>query len=524
MRGWKKKVFAYVLAAVMGLSLAACGQSGKEYDDKSAYEELLQETEKKNEGLKAPESIPDEYFYQPEQGKEVFGGADLDLWRASKEQKEMAPWVSREDAEQELSWLLRLLRTYYGNYGRGGGDEAFEAAVKNVLEGFAGNDRMEWGAYGELLSEEFAFATEKDRHFSIGFTLAEESCLLGSQEVSFWKSGGKYYMDKECTKEIKKVGGKAPETYLRPSIGPEGEFTWYPYIVGKPGEQSRELEIEYAEETLFSQKTKKKTLSLTETDYLEGEGEADQEEKNKEKGNKESGIYQYEERDGIPWIKWNKFPLPEKDSAQEFIASASKIKTYPYAVIDLSDNGGGEERTLRGWFEEYTGRLHAPHFNMLERVKTEELLTEEEDREAREADREMYRQMGQTEENGYNVIRQKKREPLENSQQLFLVTSRRSASCAEMMTDSCRGIEHTVVIGADTWGCLSGDVTEFVWMPASGIPLSFGPRLFQWDDSYFKEGRGLAPDIYLTGENCEERLELFLDKYAEKEEEAADGQ
>ena len=122
------------------------------------------------------------------------------------------------------------------------------------------------------------------------------------------------------------------------------------------------------------------------------------------------------------------------------------------------------------------------------------------------------------------MIRPHNEKHIENAQRLFLVTSRRSASCAEMMTDSCRAIENTVVIGADTFGCLSGDVTEILWLPVSGVPVSFGASLYQWDEDYFKEGRGFSPDLYLTGKDCEERLELFLEKYEGEEEGKADGQ
>lgn len=512
MRRWKKKALAFALIMASVLSLAACGQSVKKYDDKSAYGEFLQETEKKNEGLSAPESIPDEYFYKAGQDKETFGGTDFDLWQTVKEQKEMAPWISKEDAEQELAWFLRLLRSYYGNYGRSGGDEAFEAAAGNVMKAFEGDRKKEFGEYEELLGREFAFAVENDRHFSIGFSTMEECCLLGNQEKSYWKNDGTYYMDKECTKEIEKIGGEAPEKYLRPSIGQEGELTWYPYMISDPGERSREIEIEYTEQKLFFKKTGKKTVRLAETDYEEDE----------EVSKKES--YRYEERGGIPWIKWNKFPRPERDSSQEFILSASKIKKYPYAVIDLSDNAGGEERTLGGWFEEYTGSLYMTHANVLRRMNKEELLTEEEDKKAYVEDEAMYLRMGQTEENGYKVIRPHNEKHIENAQRLFLVTSRRSASCAEMMTDSCRAIENTVVIGADTFGCLSGDVTEILWLPVSGVPVSFGASLYQWDEDYFKEGRGFSPDLYLTGKDCEERLELFLEKYEGEEEGKADGQ
>ncbi|MCB6202191.1 S41 family peptidase [Extibacter muris] len=511
MRRWKRKILAAVLVIASVLPLAACGQSVKKYDDKSAYEELLQETKKKNERLKAPEIIPDEYFYNAGQDKETFGGDDFALWRAAKEQKEMSPWISREEAEQELSWLLRLLRSYYGNYGRSGGDEAFEAAAVHVTEAFEGDLKKGFGEYEELLGREFAFAVDNDRHFSIGFSMTEEYSLLGNLEQSYWRNDGKYFMDKACTMEIKKIDGEDPETYLRPAIGQKGELTWYPYIIGGPGEHSREIEIEYTEQKLFFNKTRRKTVQLSETDYEGGEDVA------------QKDIYRYEERGGSPWIKWSQFPKPEREISQEFILAASKIKGHPYAVIDLSDNSGGEERTLGIWFEAYTGRLHTPHVNVLKRMKTEDLLTETEEKKAYEEDVAMFRRMGQTEENGYKVVRPGKQKPKENAQRLFLVTSRRSASCAEMMTDSCRDIGNTVVIGANTFGCLSGDVTETLALPLSGVPVSFGASLYQWDEDYFKEGRGLAPDLYLTGEDCEERLELFLNQYAKVEEGTTDG-
>ena len=96
---------------------------------------------------------------------------------------------------------------------------------------------------------------------------------------------------------------------------------------------------------------------------------------------------------------------------------------------------------------------------------------------------------------------------------VFVLTSRRTSSSAEAMTDALRNIENTVVIGTNTGGVLINMANYQMAMPYSGLFLQFGECLQNFEPSYFKESYGMEPDIYLTGENLSERLKKFFEKY-----------
>ena len=103
---------------------------------------------------------------------------------------------------------------------------------------------------------------------------------------------------------------------------------------------------------------------------------------------------------------------------------------------------------------------------------------------------------------------------LENKgKQIFVLTSRRTSSAAEAMTDALKNMENVVTIGVNTGGVLINMANYNMAMPYSGLFLQFGESLQYFDSSYFKEAYGIEPDIYLTGKNLEGRLEKFFELY-----------
>lgn len=117
-------------------------------------------------------------------------------------------------------------------------------------------------------------------------------------------------------------------------------------------------------------------------------------------------------------------------------------------------------------------------------------------------------------EDGYRV-RRPAEQYLERTEGPFLVvlTSRGTASAAEVFTDLTRDVGRSLVIGSNTSGCLTGSQTYLGYLPWSGTELAWGLDLFLWPEGYFQEGVGLEPDVYLTGPDQEERLEQFLRRY-----------
>ena len=97
---------------------------------------------------------------------------------------------------------------------------------------------------------------------------------------------------------------------------------------------------------------------------------------------------------------------------------------------------------------------------------------------------------------------------------LFVLTARHTASAAEAFTDLMHNLQNVVTIGTNTGGVLTNGANYGISLPYSGLFFQFGECLFYWDPAYFQEGAGRTPDVYLTGDRLNERLELFLTRYA----------
>lgn len=86
-------------------------------------------------------------------------------------------------------------------------------------------------------------------------------------------------------------------------------------------------------------------------------------------------------------------------------------------------------------------------------------------------------------------------------------------SAGEGLVHALTNVENTLIIGANTAGAFSGTNLSTFQLPYSGLPFSFGQHLICWNTDYFREGYGLAPDIYLTGTNTDKRLGLVIQRY-----------
>lgn len=97
---------------------------------------------------------------------------------------------------------------------------------------------------------------------------------------------------------------------------------------------------------------------------------------------------------------------------------------------------------------------------------------------------------------------------------LVVRTGRTTGSAAEDFTDMAHNLKNTLVVGAPTGGVLTANMAWWGVMPWSKLNFAYGTSLHYWDSGYFAEDRGLEPDVYLTGNNVDERLALFLERYA----------
>lgn len=468
---------------------------------------LLQETNAAHALIDAPRDSLDSYRYQFDNGKPLLTVEDGALLRAYDPDVSIDHFSAGE-ARQEVQWIFRLLRTQYGLYTLSGGDAAFEKAETAILNALPQTGTLSTADYQALLVQHLSFV--QDTHFMIGdHNFAPDLILFSNESRPYYSKNGKFYTDAACTVSIDTIGGQPPATYLKRAIGQDGELTFYPYTLA-PRADTLPL--------LVSTSSGNETLQLSPAVSFESR------EKPEEK-------YRFSIKDGIPFLELREMIFGDDDQSgwsnlhdesdkQAFLASVSQVKKYPAAVIDLSHNPGGNGDLPLAWFQAYTGQQAQPNYCTL-RIRHRDTwlriaygADETQTAPLLETQDAMYTAAGFAASGGYYAQYPSAQFVPNDGPVLFVLTSRGTASAAEGFTDVLHNLQNVVTIGTNTGGVLSNGANYGLTLPYSGLAFQFGECLFYWDPAYFREGYGIAPDLYLTGENLDQRLSRFLARYS----------
>jgi len=187
------------------------------------------------------------------------------------------------------------------------------------------------------------------------------------------------------------------------------------------------------------------------------------------------------------------------NAARQFVLYANQLRREPIIVVDIRSNRGGTMTLQRRWFSRALGETPAP-------TNTELELTTNEDR------RWLFWVESQR-RRGHNVSNHNishffdnnhfvwygQEELIQSDKLLILLVDRLSASAAEGMVSRVLGIENTLIIGQYTNGVYIASGGQDMFLPRSGISFRFGQHVFVHPQDHFTEGRGFAPDIWVTG-------------------------
>lgn len=468
------------------LLLSACGPAST--PDEAAFQELIEEVEAHNASIDAPSDELDRYKYSG-------NGPTLtyDEWMLAFDEGGQAPdTLPVEDALAEVDYLFRLLRTYYGLYNWSGGDEAFGVAQEQVLTGLEGLEAITVGDYNALLHEALSTCI-CDAHFVLGgYRYCTPQVLHCNEELLFERRDGIFYLD---DRQVLSVDGQDPAGYMKRAIGPEGELTWKLYW---PSPESLSVDVRVT----FEDGTEGLSLPpIKDTDYTIGMGP--------------NSVFRMQEQDGTLFLQMDQMPFgPEDDVSKRlkgdgedkaaFLAAAEASQDYPVAVVNLTQNVGGNGALPDTWFQAFAEEPLEPNYATL-RTDPFGAFPNAED--------------------GYVTSRPGPQFlPRKDGPFLLILTSKNTASAAEDFTDLAHDLGRTLVVGSNTGGVLTGSQTwPFLTLPWSKLPLAFGSDLFLWPEGYFQEGVGLEPDIYLTGTGQADRLSAFLHRYLLPSPEPAEG-
>lgn len=498
------------LAALLAALSLGAGASVPLSGNAATFAALLEETNAAHAKIDAPRADLDRYRYDFQSGKPLFTLEDGKRIRAFDQNNlDLHDPLPADEARAEVGWVMRLLRSQYGLYTWSGGDAAFDKAEKEILAALPETGTIALADYKALMIRHLSFIG--DTHFSFdGHNFQPDIQLFADESRAYYRKNGAFYTDAACTDAVRAIDGQAPETYLKRAIGQNGELTYYLYRLA-PRAEALEMKVETARGTF----TAKLHLAVS----LDSRTAPEEN-------------YVYSVRGGIPFMELNRTVFGEDDQSgwsnqhdeddkQAFLASAEAIKEYPAAVLDLSHNPGGNGDLPPEWFYRYTGEQAQPNYCTLRIRASDTWLrscygaeNEEQCAEIR-AQTDAYHAAGGLRVDGDYYVGAPEPQFLEQPDRvLFVLTARHTASAAEAFTDLMHNLKNVVTIGANTGGVLTNGANYGISLPYSGLFFQFGECLFYWDPAYFQEGAGMTPDVYLTGDRLNERLELFLTRYA----------
>ena len=103
-----------------------------------------------------------------------------------------------------------------------------------------------------------------------------------------------------------------------------------------------------------------------------------------------------------------------------------------------------------------------------------------------------------------------------NENLLVILTSKWTASSAEMLMDAAYNLENVLIVGENTCGALIGGSAP-VQLPNSRLSVAIGPSqtIIPDTNDYFEEYRGFCPDLWVPAGEAEELAVKLLEKNAQ---------
>lgn len=486
----RKKILIALCSAVL-----LAGQAAQPYSiyageqQKQDFYEVMQEVNEKNSHLDAPQHSLDQYRYDFKNDKPKLSEADTALMWKDYDEKNVKKTLSVSDARKETNWLFRLLRSQYGLYTYYGNDAAFGRAKAQILKELGTKGTVSTAKYQKILHKHLNFIT--DLHLAIGLEPFDSGIRLFSDEsVHYVKEDGYFYEENSLQDAVVKINNRQPEYYLKRAIDENGCLTYYPYAMLKQKNEICRYTVEFQ-----SGKTKNIVLKPAEYSYKENVDR----------------MYGYETYDDLAYVEMNlaymDWDMPKE--RKNFLKDVSDVKKHSQIIFDLRNNPGGDGTLIEEWFEKFTGQTLLPNYSTL-RIRPVFIYNA---KELKEMD-EFAVQIGMKRRGKYYYDQYPGHQYLENKDsQIFVLTSRRTSSAAESMTDALKNLENVITIGTNTGGVLANMANYNMAMPYSGLYLQFGECMQYFDPTYFKESYGIEPDLYLTGKNLDRRLKKFFKTY-----------
>lgn len=420
--------------------------------------------------------------------------------------------LSREEAEGDAKVLFALLRQLYAGYHYFGGDDVFLPLLDELLEEIAGQQSWPTCSFVELARERLGEVIF-DNHFVIdGYS--GDGTFNDPHHTFIWNTpfdrSERGLYRRETGIYVTSVRGYEIDQLFRLTMDEHGDVYYLPIVMRPAREGDR-----YSLYITFEHGVQR--VNLTPTHY----------ERTHPRGASSSLRHQ----GGIPIldVRWmaNSFNhyTHGHQTALGLLAHADYLRDTPVFILDLRSNEGGASALSYTWLYRLLGEYVPTNFNWLSILDTRIEIPPGVSRPDS-----WYR--GLTDRTGFYFTyppelteRYLQREPIAdnifftppgardrvvaNDQLVIVLIDRFTRSAGETFADQFTNIENTLVIGQNTSGSLLTSYSRALYLPSSGMPVIMGRHMLVHPEGTWREGVGLAPDIWVIGDALTAALALL---------------
>ena len=245
----------------------------------------------------------------------------------------MPPFISAEEAAEDVERLFYLLENGYSGYGYFLNVGSFDEAEAGILRELRRQPVWNSEELSSLIQEQLSFL--RDRHLEIGGKKY-------SSHVDFWYDtgfelrgdSGEYLFTSEGTEyTVVSINGESPDGYMFPSLNADGDAVFRMGMLSYSSPKPLELGARGDQEA----RQWKVKLSRSQPRY--------------------SGIFEEKRVGGVPVVRIRSFGDHPKEYIDGFLDSASRYRGEPCLIVDIRGNGGGNEAWPKQWITRFTGRV-----------------------------------------------------------------------------------------------------------------------------------------------------------------------
>jgi hypothetical protein len=407
----------------------------------------------------------------------------------------MPPFVSAEEAAEDVERLFYLLENGYSGYGYFSDVESFDEAEAAILGGLRHQPVWNRVEFSRLIQEHLGFL--RDRHLKIG------GLDYGGHQ-DFWydtgfelrEEGGEYLFTSEGTEyAVESINGESPECYLYPSLNADGDAMLRMGVLSLSSPQPLELKARSGQET----RQWRVKLSRSEPRY--------------------SAYYEEKNVGGVPVVRIRTFGDHPKEYIDGFLASASRFKEASCLIIDIRGNSGGNEAWPKTWITLLTGRTPnrvqvftelISETAMIGRANSYALALHrvlELSQQGYTAKVEEFRGYAESfEEEGLDPYWWPYEVPgpqnIQSETKLIVLMDANVYSSGEGFISYLHQVENVVIVGENSGGALTYGQMSHHRLPNSQILVALPTSLNVFVDLEYREEKGFPPDLWVPAEDA----------------------